>query len=480
LAARVASVLMAAMAGFSRLTSADRANVALCAVCVGFVGLAGCASVPEVGPIPSAERPQVVGASDPPSSDQVTALVAHPANEPGDTALLRHHIAIEQAVAESPLVAGETTRLLRDGPTTLRATFAAIRSAKHQINLEYYIMEDVESDGTHLSDLLVAKRREGVAVNVIYDSVGSFSTPNAFFVRLKQAGVNLVEYNPVNPFKAKARFSVNHRDHRKILVVDGASGIVGGVNLDVGHEVAPACGSQDISGEPTEPTRDADLQIDGPVVAQLQTLFLDHWREQHGRPIDDLNWFPVIPPEGDKMVRIIGSSPGRAGPRYYVTLISHLRSAEKSIIVEAAFFVPTHDEVKALKEAARRGVDVRLLVPDHGGSKLSIAVGRSRYGELLKAGVKIYETRGVVLHSKTVTIDGVWSVIGSSNFDHRSVIFNDEVDSVVLGGDTAQGLQAIFEADRATAHPIDHKTWSRRPVTAKLEELYARVWQNWL
>jgi len=472
------------MAVFSRLARGARVSAARCAVCVGFMSLAGCASAPLVGPnvgrVSSAQWPQFVGASGPLSSDQITEQIAHLANRPGDAALLLHHVAVEQAVAESPLLTGGTIRLLPDGPTTFRAIFAAIRSAKHQIDLEYYIMEDVESDGTHLGDLLVAERREGVAVNVIYDSIGSLGTPHAFFKRLKQAGVNLVEYNPLNPFKAKARYSLNLRDHRKILVVDGASAIIGGVNLDFSHAAGPAGGSVGVCRKATVCTRDADLEIGGPAVAQLQTMFLDHWRAQRGRPIEALNGFPIIPLKGDEVVRIVGSSPGRAGPRYYVTLISQLRSAEKAIFVETAYFVPTRDEMKALKDAARRGVEVQVILPDHGGSKLATAVSHSRYGELLKSGVKIYETHGVELHSKMMSVDGVWSVVGSSNFDHRSVIFNDEVDVVVLGGETAQGFQSMFETDLAIARSVDLKTWSRRPVTAKLMEFYARVWQAWL
>ncbi|MGZ3272605.1 MAG: phospholipase D-like domain-containing protein [Caulobacteraceae bacterium] len=399
---------------------------------------------------------------------------------PGDDALLRRHIAIEQAVAETPLVMGQATHLLRDGPATFRATFAAIRSAKHHINLEYFIFQDVESDGVHLGDLLVAKRREGVPVNVIYDSMGTSQTPQPFLDRLKQAGVSLVEYNPMNPMKAKAAYSLNQRDHRKILVVDGALAIVGGVNLDVGYEVMPGGGSEDIAGKKRMRLRDTDIEIEGPVVAQLQTLFLDHWRAQHGPSVDDASWFPAVPPKGDGVVRIIGSSPARAIPRYYVALLSQIRSAEKSITICASFFVPTGDEVKALAEAARRGVEVNLLLPDHGDSELSIAVGHSHYDELLKAGVKIYETHDLMLHSKTVTIDGVWSVLGSSNFDHRSIIFNDEVDAVVLGDEAARGLEAMFADDRAAATAIDRKTWSRRPMAARLKELYARIWEDWL
>src|SRR6185437_14270522 len=168
------------------------------------------------------------------SAGKIAAKTAQLTTSAEDDALLRRHIAIEQGVAEGPLIIGQTTHLLRDGPTTFRATFAAISSARRLIDMEYFIFQDVESDGVHLGDLLVAKRGEGVTVNVIYDSVGSSSTSAAFLDRLRQAGVNLVEYNPVNPLKAKARYSVNDRDHRKILVIDGTSAIMGGVNLDTG------------------------------------------------------------------------------------------------------------------------------------------------------------------------------------------------------------------------------------------------------
>jgi cardiolipin synthase len=454
------------------------------AIGLAVISLAGCASAPRVDPdvgrLSSVQRPQFVGASGPLSPGEVNEQIAHLAIEPGDAASLLHHIAVEEAVAESPLLLGGAIRLLPDGPTTLRAVFAAIRSARHEIDLEYYIMEDVGSDGTRLGDLLVAKRREGVAVNVIYDSFGSLRTPGAFFKRLDQAGVKLVEYNPINPFKARTRYSLNKRDHRKILIVDGARAIMGSVNLDRVDEASPAGGALDACHKAAACARDADVEIVGPGVAELQTMFFDHWRAQRGRPVEALNGPPVMPPKGDAVIRIIDSSPGRAGPRYYVTLISQLRSAEKAIFIETAFFVPTRDELEALKQAARRGVEVQIILPDHSASGLATAVSRSLYGELLKCGVKIYETHGVELHSKTMSVDGVWSVVGSSNLDYRSVIFNEEVDAEVLGDDTARGFQAMFETDRAVARPIDPKIWNRRPATARLMERFARVLQIWL
>jgi cardiolipin synthase len=455
------------------------AAIALC-----LAGLAGCASVPKVSPAvgqaASAEKPLIVGSRGALSSAQVKALVAKLSLAPGDNVLLQRHLAIEQAVAESPLVAGETTHLLRDGPATFRAMFAAIRAAKRHVNLEYFIFEDVESDGVQLSDLLLAKRREGVAVNIIYDSFGSGDTPKAFFEQLKQAGVNLVEYNPMNPLKAKKGYSPNDRDHRKILVVDGASAIVGGVNLSTTYQPNPLGKSGNVPGQPAAHWRDTDLAITGPAVARLQTLFLEHWREQHGPKVDDPSWFPTVAPAGTAVVRIIGSSPEKDTPRYYVTVISAIRSSEKSVTASAAYFVPTHDEIEALTDAARRGVEVRLLLPDKSDSPNSLALGHAHYEELLKAGVKIYETHDLVLHSKTVVVDGVWSVVGSSNFDHRSVIFNDEVDAVVLGAETAGELEAMFEDDRAAAHAIDPKAWRRRPLADRAREVYARVWEQWL
>ncbi|HEX3700583.1 MAG TPA: phospholipase D-like domain-containing protein [Phenylobacterium sp.] len=457
---------------------------ALVALSLGLVALAGCASAPRLSPTlgqaSTGERPKVVGSHGALSSAQVKALTARLSLEPGDNALLKRHMAIEQAVAESPLVAGETTHLLRDGEATFRAMFAAIGAAKHHINLEYFIFEDVESDGVKLGDLLLAKRGEGVAVNVIYDSFGSSDTPTAFFDRLRQGGVNVVEYNPMNPLKSKAGYSPNDRDHRKILVVDGAVAIVGGVNLSTTYQAHPTGKSGSPPGEPAEHWRDTDLEITGPAVARLQHLFFDHWREQHGPELQDLNWYPAIAPTGGAAVRIIGSSPDGATPLYYVTVISAIRSAEKSVTASAAYFVPTPDEMDALTDAARRGVEVRLLLPDKSDSPNSIAVGHSHYADLLAAGVKIFETHDLVLHSKTVVVDGVWSAVGSSNLDHRSVIFNDEVDAVVLGSDTAQELEAMFADDWAAAHAIHRTTWSQRSLGARAKELYARVWEMWL
>jgi cardiolipin synthase A/B len=184
-----------------------------------------------------------------------------------------------------------------------------------------------------------------------------------------------------------------------------------------------------------------------------------------------------VTPKGDTVARVLGSTPDNEIPLYYVTLLTAIRTAEKSIKITAAYFAPTKQEMEALIQAARRGVDVRLMLPGRSDSPLSLAVAHSRYSELLDAGVKIYEMHDVILHSKIVVVDGVWAAIGSSNFDHRSVIFNDEVDVVILGSEAAGELEDMFQANQAAAQPIAIKAWKTRPIWVRLNETYSLAWE---
>ncbi len=440
--------------------------------------LAACASVPKVNDMPMGQAgAQIVGAQGPLSAEQSKAILGRIASEPGDAGILQRHVAIEQAIAETPLVTGNSTRLLLDGTQSFAAMFADIKNAKTTLNLEYYIFEDVESGGEHLGDLLITKRREGVEVNVIYDSYGSSATPPDFFKRLRDAGINVVDFNPVNPLDP---IDLNKRDHRKMLVADGARAIVGGINLSTTYE---SSGSGSSSGKPGQHWRDTDMEVDGPVVAQLQTLFLEHWSQQKGVPLDTAKYFPTVPAQGTHVVRIVGSTPDKGTPRFYVTLLSAIRNAEKNVWLSAAYFVPTDQEEEDMIGAARRGLDVRLLLPSDSDSKMALAIGRSHYGYLLEAGVRIYEVQNEVLHSKTASVDGVWTAVGSSNFDPRSVIFNDEVDTVVLGNATAQAFEKMFDTDISQAKQIDRAAWRRRPLSERLLELFelsSFLWQNWL
>jgi cardiolipin synthase len=269
-------------------------------LCIALVAIAGCATVPDIAPTQAADKvnTQIVGRHGPLTVEQSKKILQRLDTDPGDSGLLQRHIAYEEAISENPLITGNRTHLLRDGPRTFKAMFNAIQSATNHINLEYYIFEDVENDGAHLGDLLIAKSQAGVAVNVIYDSYGSGSTATTFLDRLKQAGINLVSFNPVNPLESKVPYSFNDRDHRKILIVDGKIAIVGGVNLSTAYQSNPLGKSGGPEGSTPDQWRDTDLQIEGPAVAGLQKLFLDHWAKQKGPPLDQTAMFPISPYSG--------------------------------------------------------------------------------------------------------------------------------------------------------------------------------------
>jgi cardiolipin synthase len=458
---------------------------------------AGCATIPDAeediaeAAATSSPRPTILGANGPLTIEQSHRLLSRVADEAGQDASLRRHLAIEAAIAGTPLTAGNATQLLRDGPATFEAVFKAIAAAKHHINLEYYTLENISYGGRHLGDLLVAKRRAGIAVNIIYDSYGSSDTPAAFFARLKAAGVNLLAFHPVNPLEATVKeYSPNDRDHRKIMIVDGMVAIIGGVNLATYYQ-SKMPGSDAASGRAPAPEeagnplgtnlpdnwRDLSIRIEGPAVEQLQGLFLGHWWSEGGGKLDQTTLFPVQSAKGKEMIRIIGSSPEQEVSHYYVTAISAIRNADRRVWLTTAYFVPTFEEKHALEDAAERGVDVRLMLPAVSDAGTAIAVAHSHYSDLLESGVRIFELGGVVLHSKIMTIDGVWSAIGSSNFDHRSVLFNDEVDAVILGSQTAEGLEAIFAEDQKAAKEIKLGEWSKRPFTDRLGDFFQRNWQ---
>jgi cardiolipin synthase len=454
-----------------------------------------CAAVPDVNQsiadssITTSGKPRIVGADGPLTASQGQVLLTSIAGGAGQDELLHRHRAVEEAVAGTPLTGGNTTHLLRDGEGAFAAIFKAIHAARRHINLEYYTLEDVTYDGERLSDVLIAKRTAGVAVNVIYDSYGSSNSPVEFFDGLRAAGVNVLEFHPANPLEAVVGgYSPNDRDHRKIMVVDGKIGLVGGINLATyyqskipGSKPADAQAKADAANPavaaPPEVWRDLALRIEGPAVVQLQRLFLGHWQSGGGPKLDQTGFFPDLPAKDGEIIRIIGSSPQQDISRYYVTLISSMRNAEQRIWLTTAYFVPTSEELDTLKDAAERGVDVRLMLPANSDASQAMAIARSHYTDLLESGVRIFEIDGIVLHSKTVTIDGVWSAIGSSNFDHRSVLFNDEVDAIVLGTDTARDLEERFEEDRTVAKEINLEIWSKRPLTNRIGDFIRRTGQ---
>jgi cardiolipin synthase len=466
---------------FNRLMrSADRCRIAglLGVAFLGFV--AGCGSLPAIVP-DMAWRPaqpvQLDGTHGPLSSRQSKAILDRLKSGGKETSIFDRHLALEQGISGSPLVVGNKVVLLQDGAATFRALLGAIRDARDHINMETYTIEDDEV-GNRFADALIEKQRQGVQVNFIYDSVGAINTPKAFFKRLTDSGINVLEYNPINPLTVKKGWDVNQRDHRKLLIVDGRTAFLGGINISSVYSGGSFSQRSSVRPEEKAPWRDTHMQADGPVVAEFQKLFLATWEKQNGGPLAPRDYMPQLGSKGKEVVRAIGSSPDEPYSLIYATLISAISSAETGVYLTNAYFVPDPQLLAALKDAAQRGVDVKLLLPSYSDSALVFHAGRSYYEELLGAGVKIYERRDALLHAKTALIDGVWSTIGSTNLDWRSFLHNDEVNAVILGQEFGAQMQAVFEKDLLSSNPITLEQWSRRSLGMRLKELAARLWQR--
>jgi cardiolipin synthase len=443
--------------------------------------MAACSSLPRVVPDmkPASTPTQVDNAQGPLSPGRSRAILKGIERGADETNIFDRHLALEQAVSDSPLLTGNRVILLEDGPDTYRAMFAAILAARDHINMETYILEDDEV-GRRFASALLEKQRQGVQVNLIYDSVGTLGTPAEFFQRLRDGGIRTLEFNPVNPATAQAGWDVNQRDHRKLLIIDGKTVFLGGINISSVYSggSSPRRPSAGTAGK--LPWRDTDLQVDGPVVAEFQKLFLATWQEQKGEPLEPRNFFPPLQPQGKEIVRAIGSSPGDAFSLIYVTLLSAINSAETEVWLTNAYFVPDPQLLASLKAAATRGVDVRLVVPGKTDSMLVFHAGRYYYDQVLRDGVKIFERRDALMHSKTAVIDGVWSTVGSTNLDWRSFLHNQEVNAIVLGTEFGDHMRDAFQRDLALSEQITLETWRQRSVVVRGQEWLAHLWEYWL
>jgi cardiolipin synthase len=444
--------------------------------------LAGCGSLPTIVP-DMARRPdqpvQLDGARGPLTSQQSKAILDRLKRGGEETSIFDRHLALEQGISGSPLVVGNKVVLLEDGTATFRALLTAIRDARDNINMETYTIEDDEV-GNRFADALIEKQAQGVQVNLIYDGVGSINAPKEFFERLTDSGINVLQYNPINPLTAKKGWDVNQRDHRKLLIVDGQSAFLGGINISSVYSGGSFSQRSSAGLEKKAPWRDTHMQVNGPVVGEFQKLFLATWEKQKGETVAPRQYFPQLSNQGKEVVRAIGSSPDEPYSLIYATLISAIGSAETSVHLTNAYFVPDPQLLAALKGAAQRRVDVTIILPSYTDNWLVFHAGRSYYKELLGAGVKIYERRDALLHSKTAIIDGVWSTIGSTNLDWRSFLYNDEVNAVILGQEFGTQMQAMFEKDLASSSPITLEQWDERPIGMRLKELIAQVWQRGL
>jgi cardiolipin synthase A/B len=463
---------------------------ARCPVLATVLALSACSSLPVIVPDMARVRTPVQleaanGRTLSPS--QSKALLEKRGLTGAQSNHFERQLALEQEVSGSALMTGNAAVLLQDGPATYAAMFAAIASARDHINLETFILEDDEV-GRRFAEALLEKQGQGVQVNLIYDAVGSLSTPDAFFQRLKDAGIRVMKFNPVNPLDAKAGWEVNNRDHRKLLVVDGSTAFVGGVNISAVYSGGSsrrrlgASGSVPASEQRAKdlPWRDTHVQVSGPVVATLQKFFLATWAQQEGEPLAARDYFPTLDVKGKEVIRAIASSPEEPFSEFYATLMSAINTAQSEILLTNAYFIPDPQLMQALVNAVARGVEVKMVLPSATDSSLVFHAGRSHYDGLLRGGVKLYERHDVLLHAKTAVIDGVWSTVGSTNLDWRSFLHNQEINVLILGSDFGGRMQAAFERDLADSGEITLDEWQRRGTVVRLKELFGRMWEYWL
>lgn len=371
-----------------------------------------------------------------------------------DSTFLRQSI---EKLYESHFVDGNTVELLWKGKETFEQIFDTVRDAKRLICLEFYIFRNDET-GIELSEILKDKARKGVPVYLLYDHLGSFGTPTCFWNELKEAGIKI---RASHPFKWTSPGDYFHRDHRKLIIVDGHTAFTGGLNI--------ANEYRGIHLRRKETWRDTGIIIKGPAAMALLETFKKAWLIWKGEPFA----FPLrqAQAEGLPVIPIFAhSSKGRRRMRRL--LYYSINHAQKEICLTTAYFTPSLMMVETLESAVKRGVRVRLLVPGESDIPAAHHAGRAFFGRLLRAGVEIYNYQGQALHAKTYIFDSSWSIVGSANLDFQSLRWNDEGNVGILDEGFGRWMKDIFEDDLKNSIRIDEDTWHKRPITEKLKEWF--------
>ena len=362
------------------------------------------------------------------------------------------------------IINGNRVTLLKDGKEAFPSMISAIEGASSTINLETYMLRS-DRTGWRFGEILAEKSSEGVEVNIIYDSLGSLDCGEDFLQFLQSRGINILEYNPIAPWKKGWRWL--RRNHRKILVVDGRVGFTGGINI------------ADDYSDPSEGGkgwRDTHIKIEGPVVRELQRLFLSTWKKSAG----ERKYFPYLEESGDTPVQIVGSREIRNRKAIKKAYINAIKNAKQSIYLTNAYFIPDRGILRAIWNACKRGVEIVLILPGISDVKVVQYASRSLYSRLLSQGVKIYEREGKVLHSKTAVIDGEWSTIGSYNMDHRSYLYDLEVNAIIYGREFGEKVKTVFMDDLKDCRKIELDKWKERQLKEKLIEKFCFRFRHWM
>lgn len=346
------------------------------------------------------------------------------------------------------LVSGNRVELLRDGTQAYPRMMEAIGGATHSVLVEMYTFAS-DASGWLFARALADRARSGIQVRVLYDGVGCRDTSTELWSHLRLAGASVTAFRP------PGWFSLRRRDHRKMIVVDGKTAFVGGLNL---------------ADEYAAGWRDTQAEIEGPAVADLCRLFQETWEREEDDPL----WRPDPPtrsaPVGTAPVALFSANLWSSRRSIAAAYLQAFRKAARRIWIANAYFIPGVTLRRALKEAARRGVDVRVLVPGETDAWPVHHASRHAFAGLLKAGVRIFVWQGPMMHCKTAVVDGFWSTVGSYNLDHLSLVRNQELAVVIEEAGVGAAMERMYEEDLAQAQEVSREDWGRRPFSAKLLE----------
>lgn len=380
---------------------------------------------------------------------------------------LQRHIAYIQSVTASPLIMNNDVQILSDTDETYPAMKKDIKAAVNHVNLETFIFHQ-DKIGQQFENLLTQKIGEGVVVNVIADGWPAFKVPAGFFAGMEEAGIDIFIFNPLTISRLP---NINERDHRKILVIDGKVAYTGGINI--------TSGLAQVSGRQGKlPWRDTHIRIEGPAVPQFQDVFFDTWLPAKGPP-RKAYYYPPQKKKGNYIMQVLAGSPEQEIQHILASYLSAFVYARKSIHIKHAYFLPDKQLLEALEEAAKSGIDVQLVLSKRSDFAMPFYAGRYHFSRLLKAGIKIYERSNVVLHSKVAVVDGVWTTIGSSNLDMRSLLHDHEINAVVFGPEFGRIAEDIFYYDVSESDRILPDEWERRSLWEKIKESVSVLFSYW-
>jgi cardiolipin synthase len=357
--------------------------------------------------------------------------------------------------------------LLQSGKEIFQAIFESVRDAQHIICIEFYIFKN-DDTGKKLAELLKEKVKQGVEVYFLYDHFGSLRTPINFWRELKKAGINL---RASHPFKWSSPRHYIHRDHKKLLIIDGEKAFTGGFNIgDEYHGYLTKL---------KQPWRDTGIYLKGPIATALFEIFKKSWTAWKGKPITrdkkalpighGLHGLPVIP---------IFTSSAKGRKKLRKLFFYSISNAKEKIFITNAYFTPSRRMLTVLEDAVNRGVDVKLLLPGKSDLVPVLYAGRNYYKRLLKASVEIYSYQGSILHAKTAVFDSCWSIIGSANLDFQSLRRNDESNVGIFDDDFGRRMTEVFQEDLRHSIKIDIDTWSKRPFYEKVLEKFFSMFRK--